>query len=117
MSDFPNDSDSSIEPQPRPCFVYFIAAGSTPIKIGVSDNPADRLSALQTAHYQQLHLIYTIECRTRAAAFEVESAFHRWYEELNIRNEWFRLTPKRKRKETVSMDAAPSVQQPIDWGN
>lgn len=93
MSDYPHNSDSFTEPQPRPCFVYFIAAGSTPIKIGVSDNPADRLSALQTAHYQQLRLLYTIECSSRQAAYALESAFHRWYGEAQIRNEWFKLTP------------------------
>lgn len=74
-------------------FVYFISSGSTPIKIGVSNDPAARLSELQTAHYQKLHLLYTVECASRAQAFELEKAFHRWYDEKRIRNEWYDLTP------------------------
>lgn len=76
-------------------FVYFIAAGSTPIKIGVSNDPAARLADLQTAHYQKLTLLYSIECVTRSAAFELETAFHRWYGEAKIRNEWFEVSPQK----------------------
>jgi len=79
---------------PQPTFVYFISAGATPIKIGVSYDPAERLAALQTAHYQKLSLLYTIECKERSQAFELESAFHRWYDDAHVRNEWFNLTPK-----------------------
>lgn len=74
-------------------YVYFISAGGSPIKIGVSDNPSRRLLDLQTAHYQKLYLLYTLKCGNRQQALEVESAFHRWYDELRIRNEWFKLTP------------------------
>lgn len=76
-------------------YVYFISAGSTPIKIGVSNDPMARLLDLQTAHYQKLNLLYTLECRDRAQAFELENAFHRWYDDVHIRNEWFNLTPKK----------------------
>lgn len=84
---------SSVDTQAT--YVYFISAGSTPIKIGISNDPAERLSALQTAHFQKLHLLYTIECKNRAAAFELETAFHRWYGETKLRNEWFNLTPNK----------------------
>ena len=87
---YSNPSTSS----PQPTFVYFISAGATPIKIGVSYDPAERLAALQTAHYQKLSLLYTIQCKERSQAFELESAFHRWYDDAHVRNEWFNLTPK-----------------------
>lgn len=70
-------------------YVYFIAAGSAAMKIGVSDDPANRLAQLQTAHYQKLYLLFTIECNSRDAAFEVEKAFHRWYADQRLRDEWF----------------------------
>jgi len=76
-------------------FVYFISAGSSPIKIGVATDPSARMRDLQTAHYQQLHLLYTIACASREHAFELEKAFHRWYDDVQIRNEWFNLTPQK----------------------
>ena len=80
---------------PQPTFVYFISSGATPIKIGVSHDPIQRLAELQTAHYQKLSLLYAIECKERWQALELESAFHRWYDDVHIRNEWFNLNPKR----------------------
>lgn len=89
-------SNSTPSPfNPQSTYVYFIAAGSTPIKIGVSNDPAARLRDLQTAHYQKLHLLYTIECADRAQAFELETAFHRWYDEAHIQNEWYGISPKK----------------------
>lgn len=76
----------------RPSFVYFIAAGSSAMKIGMSDEPRKRLSDLQTGHYQDLELLFTIECVNREAAFEVEGAFQRWYTDKLIRDEWYSLT-------------------------
>lgn len=74
-------------------FVYFISAGSGPIKIGLSDNPEQRLLDLQTSHYKQLHLLFRVECATRIEAYQLESAFHRWYADVRLMNEWFDVTP------------------------
>lgn len=95
--DFPMTYSDSTSPvfNSQSTYVYFISSGSTPIKIGISNNPNTRLSELQTAHYQRLHLLYTIECHDRAQAYELESAFHRWYGDLHVRNEWYNLTPKK----------------------
>lgn len=76
-------------------FVYFISAGASPIKIGVANDPEQRRRDLQTAHYKPLHILYTIECNTREQAFELEKAFHRWYEDVRLLNEWFNLTPQK----------------------
>lgn len=72
-------------------FVYFISAGVSPIKIGLSDDPIGRLANLQTAHYKKLQLLYTVECATREDAFKLESAFHRWYSESLLLNEWYNI--------------------------
>jgi predicted GIY-YIG superfamily endonuclease len=71
------------------CFVYFIAAGWGPIKIGVSSDPSRRLADLATSHYKPLRILYPYECRTREVALLIEDAFHRWYGERRLRNEWF----------------------------
>ncbi len=74
-------------------YVYFISAGANPIKIGISDNPGERLAALQTAHYKRLHLLFVIACSSREDAFKLETAFHRWYEDKGLLNEWFDIFP------------------------
>lgn len=74
-------------------FVYFISAGSGPIKIGLSDNPEQRLLDFQTSHYKKLHLLFVIECTTRTEAYQLESAFHRWYADIRLMNEWFDVAP------------------------
>lgn len=76
-----------------PYYVYFISAGSSPIKIGISNDPARRLNDLQTAHYEQLHLLYTISCNSEDHARNLERAFHRWYGEQCLLNEWFDILP------------------------
>ena len=78
---------------PKSTYVYFISVGSGPIKIGLSDDPHSRLATLQTAHYRKLHLLYTLECATREEAFQLETAFHRWYGDVHMMNEWFDATP------------------------
>ncbi len=74
-------------------YVYFIAAGATPIKIGISADPQSRLADLQTAHYKKLRLLFAVRCVNRAAALELERAFHRWYEDRHIQLEWYDLEP------------------------
>jgi DNA-binding MarR family transcriptional regulator/predicted GIY-YIG superfamily endonuclease len=74
-------------------YVYFIIAGTGPIKIGVASDPETRLNALQTAHYKRLRLLSTIECATREAAFKLENALHCMYKDHNLMNEWFDIAP------------------------
>jgi len=71
------------------CFVYFFSAGWSPIKIGVSQNPDERMAALSTAHYKEMRILYLIECVDRETAFRLEAGFHRWYADRRLRNEWF----------------------------
>lgn len=73
-------------------YIYFIAKGSHPIKIGISDDPFHRLKDLQTAHHEHLYLLYTISCETRDDAFKLESSFHRWYKDVQIMNEWYDIS-------------------------
>ena len=57
-----------------------------PLKIGIAGNLQDRLDALQTAHYEDLEVLFVVEMdRPR----ELEKALHRRFREYRIRGEWF----------------------------
>lgn len=67
--------------------IYFIESGEY-IKIGVADDPLDRLSALQTGNPHILRMLFYY-------AFEkseiIEKLFHFIFSEKRIRGEWFSL--------------------------
>lgn len=67
-------------------FVYIIAAGHGPRKIGMGGDPKKRLQALQTAHYDKLTLEYCVE--THAAAM-VEREAHALLASKRLSGEWF----------------------------
>lgn len=67
-------------------YVYFIQGeDGGPIKIGWSESPEDRLSALQTGYPARLVLLGTIPGE-RA----LEGKTHRRFRHLRLHNEWFR---------------------------
>jgi hypothetical protein len=72
-------------------FVYFIQAQGPkgPIKIGVSLNPKGRLSALQTAHHEELVLLGVVPC-----ALHFEKELHFRLKESHLRGEWYKPTPE-----------------------
>lgn len=69
----------------RATWVCFIRAGkSGPIKIGFSNDVKDRLSSLQTSHYESLTLLGVVN-----AAICSEAAMHFLHKKDHIRGEWF----------------------------
>lgn len=65
--------------------VYFIQAGETgPVKIGIADDVAERLRALQTAHWELLHVRHVFD-----GGAAKERAFHERYKAHRLRGEWF----------------------------
>lgn len=70
--------------------VYMIQAGGDrgPVKIGFGD-PQERLSNLQVAHYERLHIIRLFE-----GDAPEESALHCLFEDLWIRGEWHNFSRK-----------------------
>ena len=66
--------------------IYLIQAGDNgPVKIGVSDNPEQRLRDLQTAHSETLVLLDKID-----ANHSNERNLHTRLAEHRIKGEWFR---------------------------
>lgn len=69
---------------------YIIRVGADgPVKIGRSEDPAQRLTDLQTSHAQELQLLRVLE-----TAFEAEPIFHERFAHLRIRGEWFEFDPE-----------------------
>lgn len=69
-------------------YVYLIRnEGSGNVKIGVGQNPEQRLKQLQTGADADLTLEYkSMVCSN---AYEIEAYMHKEFEEYNVRNEWF----------------------------
>lgn len=65
--------------------VYFIQAGDTgPVKIGIAKDPNSRLSGLQTAHHETLHLR-----AITVGGMEQEREYHVRFAHCALRGEWF----------------------------
>lgn len=67
--------------------VYIIQCGELPfVKIGSSDDPRKRLSTLQGAHYETLHIL-----RTVPGGLPTELQFRDRFRRFHHRREWYRL--------------------------
>lgn len=77
------------EKKPAKALVYFIAAQSGPIKIGMAANPKARLAGLQTSHHERLELLAT--CRGGA---NQERLYHYQFKEHRLKGEWFKRVPE-----------------------
>lgn len=74
------------------CYVYFISGAGTPIKIGMSNAPYERLAALQTAHWARLEILALME-----GGIDLEVEMHRCFAALRLEGEWFARAPKLER--------------------
>lgn len=71
-------------------YVYIIQNTFTHnIKIGISTNPSERLSYLQTGSDVELKLIY--KSGVCSNFFEIESLCHEKFKDYNVRGEWFNV--------------------------
>lgn len=69
-------------------YVYVISAGRNAHKIGISSNPKERLSGLQTASPTKLSLVYTIEVERPE---NIEARAHRILKPWRLEGEWFSI--------------------------
>jgi len=65
-------------------YVYFIAGTDTPVKIGLSKSPHERLSILQTAHWTKLTILALVE-----GSYALEREFHIRFAATRLEGEWF----------------------------
>lgn len=72
--------------------VYIVTnLGSFKSKVGISANPAARLSNMQTGSPELLYLVYESRPVSRQMAVEVERIVHAHLAEWRLHGEWFDL--------------------------
>ena len=72
-------------------YVYFILDRfCNAIKIGKSDDVDDRLGTLQTGNPNDLEIVHKIKCSSDRASKRLEKLYHRHFNDIRIRGEWFR---------------------------
>lgn len=76
---------------PLPCYLYVIVCGDA-CKIGITADPANRISYLQTANPQPLTVACLLQCEDQDAALQLELLLHRRYANHHIRGEWFSVS-------------------------
>jgi hypothetical protein len=64
-----------------------------PIKVGIAEDPVQRLLGLQNAHYEELAFHRFWWLPGSAVALRIETAFKKDFAANNIRGEWFELKP------------------------
>lgn len=74
-------------------YLYFMFSGIQFCKIGISDDPNIRVTDLQTGNPETLSILGTVECVDRDSAVRMETAFHTFYSQLHVRDEWFEVSP------------------------
>jgi len=76
-------------PSSEPAWVYFIGQDyDTPIKIGVSVDPDERLNGIQTGHPERLSVLARIP-----GTQQTEAELHRKFAHLRMQGEWFKPDP------------------------
>ncbi len=76
------------QPNSAPRFVYFIRSGEF-VKIGISDDPTDRMAELQVGNPVTLALEASVQTLT---PWLDEDVLHDRFDSKRVRGEWFRLS-------------------------
>lgn len=105
-------------------YVYFIASTRphkrgrgtcTPVKIGFSKNPEERLATLQTGNPSALKLSAMILCKDKAESMRLEAALHSIAEKRfkRLAGEWFLIYGSFKKLIEQAMLAAGIAAEPV----
>lgn len=105
----------------RGMYLYMLLCQSAGIhiKIGVSDNPLERLIALSVGCPLPLGVLATTMFPSRKIAFRAEKMLHHAFADHHENGEWFRFSPDEKAvfnstlRIALSVFASPST--PIRW--
>jgi hypothetical protein len=73
-------------------WVYFVQSGGEfgPVKIGITNNIAKRLEALNTHGPEPVRCLHKLDCGSTAEARAMESNLHHLFAAHRIHGEWFR---------------------------
>ena len=89
--------------------IYIVKNGDN-YKIGISDNPNNRLRQLKSGNPYHIELIYSQECKNARA---VEKHLHRIFKQKRISREWFSLT-ENELSEAISIIGSMFGKNDID---
>lgn len=64
-----------------------------PVKVGIANDPADRLKALQTGNPKKLRLLLSMFTTNQEMALLSERRVHEFMADYRMAGEWFDLTP------------------------
>jgi hypothetical protein len=70
----------------RVCYIYIVEAAGL-LKVGWSDNPAQRIQSLQVGSPFPLRLVHSFPCPSYEA-MAIETAAHRALADRHVRGEW-----------------------------
>lgn len=73
------------------CFVYLIRCRSF-YKIGIASNVHKRFLNLQSSNPLPMETMISFEYESREKALEVETCLHRMFQNVWVRNEWYKLS-------------------------
>lgn len=73
-------------------FLYAIGNLSGPVKIGISDNPTNRLSQFQTSCPFPIRLLHAEPCESREIAYAEERHAHQSLKAKHLHGEWFDIS-------------------------
>lgn len=90
-------------------FIYCDERNNSPVKIGVTSDIENRISALQTGNPYQLFCKAFIPCVNKDQAYRLESFFHRQFKKNRMIGEWFRLHHFDMKKSLKRFDGAQLV--------
>jgi len=92
--------------------VYFIKAGYTQYKIGVSENIEKRLIQLQTGNPNRIKVVHIQEYSDMMIARTIEKHLHRMLKEYRLNGEWFELlTPDEENRVIDEMKVFAKIEQ------
>ena len=86
------------EPKDTSSYVYFVGSYHMTtneleaIKIGKANEPEKRLLSIQSSTPHRLVLLKTIKCKDSDHAYETESVYHKKYQSLKIKGEWYSVS-------------------------
>ncbi len=86
--------------------IYFIRSGNC-VKIGVSEQPWQRLADLQTAHHERLEMLAIMP-----GSYEEERQLHRRFSEYHQFREWFRDNEELRQVVQGVRQVYPDLQTP-----
>ena len=90
-------------------FIYCSDRNNSPVKIGVTSDIENRISALQTGNPYKLFCKAFIPCNNKDQAYRLESFFHHQFRKNRMVGEWFRLHYFDMKKSLERFDGAQLV--------